>query len=138
MGLRVLVGLPGESRADLDATMEMVRIIQPSGVEVTRVDPGSPALFRKDWQRVVAGPLLAAAADDSVLPAPVLDAAVAWMNSVGSVVDADPLDQARGLLARLRRPLLRAVVRALPIWGGARRLEWKRRRRLPGPSQRRS
>ncbi len=138
VGLRVLVGLPGESRADLDATMEMVRIIQPSGVEVTRVDPGSPALFRKDWQRVVAGPLLAAVTDDSVLPAPVLDAAVAWMNSVGSVLDADPLDQARGLLARLRRPLLRAMVRALPTWGGARSLEWKRRRRLPGPSQRRS
>jgi len=138
VGLRVLVGLPGESRGDLDATMEMVQIIQAAAVEVTRVDPGSPALFRKDWQRVVAGPLLDAASVDpaSRLPDVVFDAAVAWMNSEGSHPDADPVDQARGYLQRLRRPMLRAVVRALPLWRGARSLEWKRRRRLPGPSRR--
>ena len=57
LGLQVFVGLPGETRADLDASMEMVRVVEPEGVEVTRVDPGSPALFRKDWERVVAGAL---------------------------------------------------------------------------------
>jgi len=138
VGLRVLVGLPGESRTDLDATMEMVEIVQPSGVEVTRVDPGSPALFRKDWQRVIAGPLIDAADGGSVLPGALIDAAVASMSSVGSLVDADPVDRARRYLARLGRPMLRAMVRALPLWQGRRRLEWKRRRRPPGPTQRRS
>jgi anaerobic magnesium-protoporphyrin IX monomethyl ester cyclase len=134
VGLRVLVGLPGEGRADLDATMEMVQIIEPIGVEVTRVDPGSPALFRKDWQRVVAGPVLESAVNNETLPGPVLEAAAHWMSAVGSPRNNDPIDQAKGYLQRLRAPVLRALVRALPSWSPTSRLEWKRRRRLPGPS----
>jgi hypothetical protein len=135
VGLRVLVGLPGEGRAALDATMEMVQIVEPLGVEVTRVDPGSPALFRKDWQRVVAGPVLESAVDLSTLPGPVLDAAVDWMTAVGAPSNHDPIDQARNYLQRLRTPVLRALVRALPSWPGSSPRVWKRRRRLPGPSR---
>ena len=109
MGLRVVVGVGGETRSDLEATMEMVEIIQPDGVEVTRVDPGSPALFRKDWERVVAGPIAERSETDPPLPGPVLDAAVAWMNDEGrSATDAPPF------LQGLKRPLLRAMVRVLP------------------------
>jgi len=135
VGLRVLVGLPGEGRAELDATMEMVQIVEPMGVEVTRVDPDSPALFRKDWQRVVAGPVLESAVDLSTLPGPVLEAAVDWMTAVGAPRNHDPIDQARTYLQRLRTPVLRALVRALPSWPGSAPRAWKRRRRLPGPSR---
>jgi len=133
VGLRVLVGLPGEGRAELDATMEMVQIIEPVGVEVTRVDPGSPALFRKDWQRVVAGPLLESAVNSSTLAGPILESAVDWMTAVGAPGNHDPIDQAKSYLQRIRAPVLRALVRALPSWPGSSTRVWKRRRRLPGP-----
>ncbi len=111
LGLRVLVGLAGETRADLDKTFEMVSIATPAGVEITRVDPGSPALFRKDWERVVEGPLIDRARVDGVLPSVVLDAAVAWLEGRGS-------DGRLGLPTRLvqvaQQPVLRAAVRALP------------------------
>ena len=111
LGLRVLVGLAGETRADLDLTFEMVRLATPAGVEVTRVDPGSPALFRKDWERVVEGPLADRAHSDGVLPSVVLDAAVAWLEGRGT-------DGRSGLPRRLvqvaQQPLLRAAVRAMP------------------------
>lgn len=111
LGLRVLVGLAGEQRADLDLTFEMVRITTPAGVEVTRVDPGSPALFRKDWERVVEGPLADRAHANGVLPSVVLDAAVAWLEGRGT-------DGKAGLGRRLvqvaQQPMLRAAVRALP------------------------
>ena len=111
LGLQVLVGLPGETRADLDQTFEMVGIATPAGVEITRVDPGSPALFRKDWERVVAGPLADRARMDGVLPSAVLDAAVAWLEGRGT-------DGRAGLPRRLvqaaQQPMLRAAVRALP------------------------
>lgn len=112
LGLQVVVGLPGETRQDLDATMEMVRICRPDGVEVTRVDPGSPALFRKDWERVVGGPVTER--PGKTLPAPVLDAAVVWMNSVRQSTPGEPVDRTRSLLDRVKRPMLRAAVRVLP------------------------
>lgn len=112
LGLRVQIGLPGETREDLDQTLEMVDLIGPAGVEVTRVDPGAPAIFRKDWCRVVAGPVVEDAARSTPLPGPVLVAAANWLTTRG---------QARlpeGPAARLRRaasqPLLRAAVKALP------------------------
>jgi hypothetical protein len=108
-GLRVLAGLPGETKDDLRATMEMVKIVQPEGVEVTRVDPGSPALFRKNWERVVAGPIADRRELEPSLPGPILDAAVAWMNDEGrSDSTSAPLGQS------LKRPLLRAMVNMLP------------------------
>ena len=108
-GLRVLAGLPGETKDDLRATMEMVKIVQPEGVEVTRVDPGSPALFRKNWERVVAGPIADRRELEPSLPGPILDAAVAWMNDEGrSDSTSGPLGQS------LKRPLLRAMVNMLP------------------------
>ncbi len=111
LGLRVLVGLAGETRADLDKTFEMVSIATPTGVEVTRVDPGSPALFRKDWERVVAGPLIDRARVDGVLPSIVLDAAVAWLDGRGTD-GGDALPQR--LVQVAQQPVLRAAVRALP------------------------
>ncbi len=117
MGLRVVAGLAGETRADLQATMKMVEIIQPDGVEVTRVDPGSPALFRKNWERVVAGPLADRREMESTLPGPILDAAVTWMNEEGRSGVGDG-----AIVQGLKRPLLRAMVRMLP----GRRLRRKR------------
>ena len=61
----------------------MVEQIKPDGVEVTRVDPGSPALFRKNWERVVAGPVAARSGTDPSLPGPILDAAGSWMTDEG-------------------------------------------------------
>ena len=111
LGVRVLVGLAGEERSDLDLTFDMVRIVTPAGVEVTRVDPGSPAIFRKDWERIVAGPLADRARADGVLPSVVLDAAVSWLEGRGT-------DGGVGIPHRLiqvaQQPLLRAAVRALP------------------------
>ena len=135
VGLKVLVGLPGEGRADLDATLEMVQIIAPAGVEVCRADPNSPALFRKDWQRVIAGPVFEAAARLDTLPGPVLDVAAEWMSQLGRASGSDPFDQASRYLHRLRIPALRALLRALPSWPGTAAMEWKRRRRLPGPAR---
>lgn len=112
LGLQVVVGLPGETRKDLDATMEMVRISKPDGVEVTRVDPGSPALFRKDWERVVGGPL--AEHEGRRLPAPVLQTAADWLLLNGGNEPDDPAALKRGLLGRVRRPLLRAALKVLP------------------------
>jgi anaerobic magnesium-protoporphyrin IX monomethyl ester cyclase len=112
LGLQVVVGLPGETRRDLDATMEMVRVAGPDGVEVTRVDPGSPALFRKDWERVVGGPL--ADHPDKRLPRPVLQTAADWLLLNGGHLPDDPAARDRGLLSRIRRPLLRAALRVLP------------------------
>ncbi len=109
MGLRVLAGLAGETRKDLLATMEMVEIVKPDGVEVTRVDPGSPALFRKNWERVVAGPVADRHETDPSLPGPILDAAVAWMNDEGRSGATDA-----ALVQALKRPLLRAMVNMLP------------------------
>ena len=85
-----------------------------SGVEVTRVDPGSPALSRKNWERVVAGPL--AQRSRSVdAPAPsVLDAAETWMRSVGRSRSGEPSDVLRSALGQVGRPLLRALVRGIP------------------------
>lgn|GEM_PF-2020177 len=114
VGLNVLVGLPGETREDLDQTMELVRVVQPDGVDVTRVDPGAPALFRRDWERVVAGPIAERGVGQRALPEPVLDAAVRWMRSVGTAADPDLVDRVRGAVDRVRRPLLRAAVRLLP------------------------
>ncbi len=114
LGLQVLVGLAGETRADLDASMEMVRIVRPDGVEVTRVDPGSPALFRKDWQRMVEGPYAERGRSAPRLPSTALDSAAAWMRSVGSRDEGDVAERARGLIARVRRPLLRAWVKVAP------------------------
>jgi anaerobic magnesium-protoporphyrin IX monomethyl ester cyclase len=109
MGLRVLAGLAGETRSDLEATMEMVEMIKPDGVEVTRVDPGSPALFRKNWERVVAGPVAERSETDPPLPGPILNAAVSWMNDEGRARAGEtPLFQG------LKRPLLRAMVKILP------------------------
>ena len=112
IGLQVLVGLPGETREDLDSTMEMVSIIQPQGVEVTRVDPNSPALFRKDWARVVEGPYADLAKKEGVLPAPVLDAASAWLATHGE--NQQQLSVPARVVRAARGPLLRAAVRALP------------------------
>ena len=114
LGLQVMVGLPGEQRSDLDASMEMVGIVQPDGVEVTRVDPGSPALFRMDWERVVEGPVADLGRDLGALPPAVLDSAVAWMHSVGAREEGGPVERAQGLLSVLRRPVLRAMVRMGP------------------------
>lgn len=114
LGLQTFVGLAGETRADLDASMEMVRIVRPEGVEVTRVDPGSPALFRKDWQRMVEGPYAERGRSEPRLPSTALDSAAAWMRSVGSREGDAVADRARGLLARAGRPLLRAWVRLAP------------------------
>jgi len=114
VGLQVLVGLAGEQRADLDASMEMVRTVGPDGVEVTRVDPGSPALFRKDWERVVAGPLAERARPMDSPPSAVLDAAVTWMRSVGHSHNRTGGDGLRKVVGQLGRPLLRALVRGLP------------------------
>ncbi|MCO4768490.1 MAG: radical SAM protein [Deltaproteobacteria bacterium] len=111
LGLQVLVGLPGETRADLDQTLQMVSIVEPHGVEVTRVDPDSPALFRKDWARVVEGPVADRAAKDGVLPSAVLDAAVGWLDSRGAKGNGSVSSR---LVRSARRPLLRAAVRALP------------------------
>ncbi len=112
LGLQVTVGLPGETRHDLDATMEMVRVARPDGVEVTRVDPGSPALFRKDWERVVGGPV--AESTERRLPRPVLQTAADWMLLNGGNEPDDPASHRRGLLSRVRRPLLRAAIKVLP------------------------
>ncbi len=112
LGLQVTVGLPGETRRDLDATMEMVRVAEPDGVEVTRVDPGSPALFRKDWERVVGGPV--AESDGRRLPRPVLQTAADWLLLNGGHLPDDPAPHKRGLLGRVRRPLLRAALKVLP------------------------
>lgn len=112
LGLQVLVGLPGEAREDLDATMQMVSIINPQGVEVTRVDPDSPALFRKDWARVVEGPYADLAKKEGVLPAPVLDAAGSWLATYGET--GQNLSIPARMMRAARRPLLRAAVRALP------------------------
>jgi radical SAM superfamily enzyme YgiQ (UPF0313 family) len=114
LGLQVLVGLPGEGRDALDASMEMVRIVRPEAVEVTRVDPGSPALFRKDWQRVVEGPYATRGRGLPRLPSTALESAVLWMRSVGSRDRDAVADRARGLLVRAGRPLLRAWVRVAP------------------------
>jgi radical SAM superfamily enzyme YgiQ (UPF0313 family) len=114
VGLRVMAGLPEEERSDLDATMEMVEVVQPHGVEVTRVDPGSPALFRKDWERIIEGPCAERARRSRPLPHAVLEAAVAWMQSVGRAESPDAVDRVRALVGRARRPMLRALVRALP------------------------
>ena len=112
VGLQIFVGLPGETRDDLDASMEMVRAIGPSGVEVTRVDPGSPALFRKDWERVVGGSVVSGFETQGHLASPVLDAAVAWMHSFGGSSPGQPEDLLRSAVGRLGRPLLRAFVKA--------------------------
>ena len=128
LDLQVLVGLAGETRADLLQTLEMIRIVQPGGVDITRVDPGSPALFRMDWERVIGGPVLDLARERPPLPSPVLDAAVGWMRSVGPS-GAELRERPDGLLTWLRRPLLRALVRLAP----ARLLAPRRRARLPGP-----
>ena len=112
LGLQVTVGLPGETRRDLDATMEMVRVAQPDGVEVTRVDPGSPALFRKDWERVVGGPL--AEGSDRRLPRAVLQTAADWLLLNGGNELEDRAAHRRGWLSRVRRPLLRAAIKVLP------------------------
>lgn len=114
LSLQVFVGLPGETRADLDASMEMVRLVEPEGVEVTRVDPGSPALFRKDWERVVAGALAERPRPAHGPPSAVLDAAVTWMRSVGRSGTGDPIDALRGVAGQVGRPVLRALVRGLP------------------------
>jgi anaerobic magnesium-protoporphyrin IX monomethyl ester cyclase len=112
LGLRVLVGLPGETREDLDQTLQMVDIIAPHGVEVTRVDPDSPALFRKDWARVVEGPIADRARKEGVLPSAVLDAAATWLVGRG---DLDTPTSVSARVAQMARgPLLRAAVRALP------------------------
>ena len=92
----------------------MVQVIGPEGVDVTRVDPGSPALFRKNWERVVAGPHADALGEKSSVPGPVVDAAVWWMLSCGRERGSAGLDPTQGLLQRVRRPLLKAVVRWLP------------------------
>ena len=112
LGLQVTVGLPGETRRDLDATMEMVRVAEPDGVEVTRVDPGSPALFRKDWERVVGGPL--ADSSERRLPRAVLQTAADWLLLNGGSELEDPGALRLGLLGRVRRPLLRATLKVLP------------------------
>ena len=112
MGLQVFVGLPGETRADLDASLEMVRLVRPDGVEVTRVDPGSPALFRQDWERVIDGPRHARGAPAA--PDSVLLSAVTWMRSVGQRDSADASDRLREMAARFGRPLLRAWVKVAP------------------------
>jgi radical SAM superfamily enzyme YgiQ (UPF0313 family) len=117
VGLQVFVGLPGEQREDLDASMAMVATVGPDGVEVTRVDPGSPALFRKDWERVVAGPLAQVARPSGSPPTGVLDAAVTWMRSLGRSRDREQVDLMRKVAGQLGRPLLRAWVRGLR--GGA-------------------
>ncbi|MEE2829386.1 MAG: radical SAM protein [Myxococcota bacterium] len=117
LGLQVFVGLPGETRRDLDASMEMVRLIRANGVQVTRVDPDSPALFRKDWERVVAGPFAEVAGSGDRPPSAVLDAAVTWMRSVGSSPEGAPADPIRDWIGPLRRPILRALVRGLPGLG---------------------
>lgn len=114
VGLAVLVGLPGEGRADLDASIEMIRTVGPDGVEVTRVDPGSPALFRKDWERVVAGPLLDRVLPGSPPPPAILEAAVTWMRSYGRSRSSAGEDALRQFAGKLGRPLLRALVRGLP------------------------
>jgi len=114
VGLQVLVGLPGEQRADLDASIEMVRVVEPDGVEVTRVDPGSPALFRKDWERVVAGPLAELARPVASPPPAALDAAVTWMRSFGRSRSSSGGDALRKMAGQVGRPLLRALVRGLP------------------------
>jgi len=112
LGLRVQLGLPGESRSDLDETLQMVSIIQPDSVEVTRVDPDSPALFRRDWARVVAGPIADRGSKEGVLPSAVLDAAASWLDGYEAPQTDEPL---RARVSRLARgPLLRAAVRALP------------------------
>ena len=129
LDLQVLVGLPGEGRDDLLETMEMIRIVDPGGVDITRVDPGSPALFRMDWERVIAGPVLELAREHPPLPAPLLDAAVSWMRTVGPA-GAAPREPSEGLLNWLRRPLLSAMLRLAP----ARLLAPRHRPRLTGPS----
>ena len=116
--LQVFVGLPGEGRADLDASMEMVRVIKPDGVEVTRVDPGSPALSRKNWERVVGGPLAQMVRSADAPASSVLDAAETWMRSVGRPRSGEPSDVLRSALGQVGRPLLRALVRGLPGRGG--------------------
>lgn len=110
--LQVFVGLPGETREDLDATLEMVRLVQPGGVEVTRVDPGSPALFRQDWERVIDGPLAKRGGPE--VPTSALLPAATFMRSVGERDRDDASERVRGLAARAGRPLLRAWVRAAP------------------------
>jgi len=127
LDLQVLVGLPGETREDLLETLEMIRIVEPVGVDITRVDPGSPALFRMDWERVIAGPVLALARDNPPLPAPVLEAAVSWMRSVGPA-GAEARELPEGWLGWLRRPLLSALVRLAP-------LRLMGRKRLPEPAR---
>ena len=109
--LSVLVGLPGETRTDLDQTLQMVDLVRPHGVEVTRVDPDSPALFRKDWSCVVEGPVADRASKAGVLPSHVLDAAVAWLDSRDRNGGSDGASR---LMKAARQPLLRAAVRALP------------------------
>jgi hypothetical protein len=128
LDLQVLVGLPGEGRTDLLQTLEMIRIVDPGGVDITRVDPGSPALFRMDWERVIAGPVLRLAREHPPLPGPVLDAAVRWMRTVGPL-GAQPGERSDGLLTWLRRPLLSALIRLAP----ARLLAPSYRAMLPGP-----
>lgn len=128
LDLQVVVGLAGETRADLLETLEMIRIVEPVGVDITRVDPGSPALFRMDWERVIAGPVLALARDNPPLPAPLLEAAVAWMRSVGPA-GAQQQERPEGLFGWLKRPLLTAILRLAP----ARLLAPRPRARLPGP-----
>lgn len=111
LGLQTLVGLPGETREDLDQTLQMVSIVKPQGVEVTRVDPDSPALFRKDWARVVEGPIAQRAPRDGVLPSHVLDAAVQWLDTQ---VDEGRESLPSRIARAAQRPLLRAAVRVLP------------------------
>ena len=114
LSLQVLVGLPGESREDLDASLEMARLVAAEGVEVTRVDPDSPALFRKDWERLVEGSLREAAEREARLPSSVLDAAVSYLQSTASGRDPNLAFAFQGLVDRFRRPLLRQLVRNLP------------------------
>lgn len=114
--LQVHVGLPGETRADLEATLQMVRVIQPDGVDVTRVDPGSRALSGTDWEMVADGPVARMAGTQPPLPGALLDAAASWMRSIGprGEVIRGPLGLA-GLIRGLRRPLLRALVTTAPL-----------------------
>jgi len=113
-GLQMLVGLPGETAADLSASLEMVKLVRPDAVEVCRVDAGSRALLHKIWERVLAAELVAGPGCDlrptSSRASVARDAAVAWMRSQGEPSD-DPVERWVG---RLRRPLWRGMVQILP------------------------
>ena len=119
LDLTVLLGLPGETPADLAATLEMVRVINPDGVETIRVDPGSPAHYRKDWEWVVGPHLKELGRERGTAPLPLVAAADTWLRSFGVGRGGVGTPRHTSPQQRVLGPILRTVLRHTPWpWRG--------------------